>query len=874
MKKWVYLLKDGSALMRDLLGGKGANLAEMHNLRLPIPDAFTITTEACMDYFSFDHKIRDEIKCQIEEALEYIELQQGKKFGDNTNPLLVSVRSGARASMPGMMDTILNLGLNDVTVEGLAVKSNNRRFALDSYRRFIQMFSDVVMGLEKNKFEEILSAVKTEKKIEYDNELTADDLEVVLTKYKDFYKTSIGEEFPQDPRQQLFRSIEAVFASWNNPRAIYYRRLNDIPSDWGTAVNIQAMVFGNMGNTSGTGVAFTRNPATGENKLYGEYLMNAQGEDVVAGIRTPHPIEKLKEDLPECYKEFEKIAHILENHYHDMQDMEFTIEDGKLYFLQTRNGKRTAQAALEIACQMVEEKMITKEEAILRIDAKSLDQLLHPKFKEKALRKAVKIAVGLPASPGAAAGKVYFTSEAAKEAHKNLERVILVRVETSPEDIEGMHIAEGTLTAHGGMTSHAAVVARGMGKACICGCKDCEIDFENKLMRIGNHTIHEGTYISLDGNTGNVYLGDIETASVEMDQNLKRVMEWADTFRVLKIKANADTIQDAKMALSFGAEGIGLCRSEHMFFEKSRILEIRKMILARTVDERQKALKQLLQFQKLDYKGLFEVMKNLPVTIRLIDPPLHEFLPSMKDVQALADEMGRTYEDVVFRCQSLKEANPMMGHRGCRLCITFPEIARMQSRAIIEAAIEVNQELGITISPQIMVPLITDVKEFGFVKKVCVEEINKVFEEKGVTLSYQIGTMIETPRAALLADEIAAEAEYFSFGTNDLTQLSYGLSRDDASKFLDAYYKESIFDFDPFAKLDEHGVGKLIRYAETAGRIVRRNMEMGICGEHGGDPASIEFVHNANLDYVSCSAYRVPIARLAAAQANIRNSRS
>ena len=870
MSKWVYSFEEGNAEMRTLLGGKGANLAEMTNLGLPIPHGFTITTAACMDYFNSNGKIIDEIVKQINTALHELEIKQNKKFGDDNNPLLVSVRSGARASMPGMMDTILNLGLNDKSVLGLAKKTNNPRFAYDSYRRFIQMFSDVVMGLEKSKFEHVLQEIKASKGYTYDYELTHKDLVEVISKYKDFYKENIGSDFPMNPNEQLFLAIEAVFKSWNNPRAIYYRRLNDIPGDWGTAVNIQSMVFGNMGDTSGTGVAFTRNPATGAKEIYGEYLINAQGEDVVAGIRTPQQISRLEYDLPEVYKEFLNIANKLENHYHDMQDMEFTIEEGKLYFLQTRNGKRTAQAALEIACQMVDEGMIDEKEAIMRIDAKSLDQLLHPKFDADALDEARVIAQGLPASPGAAAGRVYFDALSAKKAFKRKQRVILVRNETSPEDIEGMHIAEGTLTQNGGMTSHAAVVARGMGTACICGCKEIEINNDDKTMTLGGCVIKEGDFISLDGATGNVYLGDIKTNPASLDGNLERIMSWADKYRKLKIRTNADTVADAKKALEFGSEGIGLCRSEHMFFKEERIIEVRKMILASNKNQRQEALDRLLLFQKDDYKGLYLAMKGLPVTVRLLDPPLHEFLPKDGNITDLAVEMNRDYEEVLIQCDALKEFNPMMGHRGCRLCITFPEIARMQARAIMEAAIEVSTATGIDIEPEIMVPLVDDVNELKFVKNVIIEEINHVFNYYQKKLNYHIGTMIETPRAALLADKIAKEAEFFSFGTNDLTQLTFGLSRDDAAKFLDSYYKEGIYENDPFRKLDQEGVGLLIKNAYKLGHKVSKNMHMGICGEHGGEPASIEFVNEIGLDYVSCSPFRVPIARLAAAQAEIK----
>ena len=870
MKQWVYLFNEGNASMRNLLGGKGANLAEMTNLGLPIPHGFTITTEACMDYFAYNNKIRDEILEQAYAALAKIEQLQGKKFGDNENPLLVSVRSGARASMPGMMDTILNLGLNDVSVLGLANRTNNPRFAYDSYRRFIQMFSDVVMGLEKSKFEHVLADIKKEKGYVYDYELTAEDLVFVVKTYKQFYFDNLGSEFPQDPKEQLVLAIEAVFKSWNNERAIYYRRLNDIPADWGTAVNVQSMVFGNMGDTSGTGVAFTRNPATGENKLYGEYLINAQGEDVVAGIRTPNPISKMEEELPEVFAEFNRIANILENHYHDMQDMEFTIENSKLYFLQTRNGKRTAKAALEIACQMVDEGMITKEEALLRIEAKSLDQLLHSKFDEEDMKTKACIGKGLPASPGAAAGKVYFTAQAAKDAVKAGERVILVRLETSPEDIEGMHVAQGTLTCHGGMTSHAAVVARGMGKACVCGCNNCDIDEVAKTMSLGGKVVREGDYISLDGSTGYVYYGDIKAIPATIDGNLEKIMKWADEYRRLEIRTNADTIKDAKRAKEFGAEGIGLCRSEHMFFNANRIPEIRKMILARNTSQRNEALAKLEEFQYEDYKGLYLTMAGLPVTIRLLDPPLHEFLPKGEDIKSLADDMARDIEEIEARCDELKEFNPMMGHRGCRLAITYPEIAKMQARAIIRAAISASSELGFDVKPEIMVPLIDDVKELKFVKNIIIEEINNIFNQSNKVLEYSIGTMIETPRAAILADEIAEEAEFFSFGTNDLTQMTFGLSRDDAANFLYAYYNNNIYESDPFARLDQKGVGKLISNAVKLGKATNANMHMGICGEHGGDPASIEFVNSIGLSYVSCSPYRVPIARLAAAQAEIK----
>ena len=872
MNKWTYLFEEGNASMRAILGGKGANLAEMTLLGLPIPHGFTITTEACMDYFAYNNKIREEIIEQTLVSLKKIEEKQGKVFGDDENPLLVSVRSGARASMPGMMDTILNLGLNDKSVKGLAKRTNNIRFAYDSYRRFIQMFSDVVMGLEKTKFEEVLSKIKKEKGLKYDSELTETDLKFVVSQYKRFYHENLGVEFPQDPKEQLFLAIEAVFKSWNNKRAIFYRRMNDIPNDWGTAVNIQSMVFGNMGETSGTGVAFTRNPANGKNELYGEYLINAQGEDVVAGIRTPSPISKLEEDLPECYAEFKRIAKVLENHYHAMQDMEFTIENGKLFFLHTRNGKRTATAALEIACDMFDEGMITKEEALLRIEAKTLDQLLHPKFDDKALKNAEVIGQGLPASPGAACGKVYFTARAAKIAKKKKEKVVLVRVETSPEDIEGMHIAEGTLTAHGGMTSHAAVVARGMGTTCVSGCNECQIDEVNKVMYLGGKTIHEGDYISLDGNTGKIYYGKVETTPAVIAGNFGRVMSWANEVKRLKVKTNADTVADATMAKKFGAEGIGLCRSEHMFFKEDKIFALRRMILARNDEERAEPLKELLRFQKNDFKGLFEVMGEHSVTIRLIDPPLHEFLP--KDgFDKIAEAMGRDVKEVIEHCESLHEFNPIIGNRGCRLCVTYPDIARMQTRAIMEAAIEVKEQTNYNIIPQIMIPLVDDLTELKFVKGICVDEINKVFTEQKTEIPYEIGTMIETPRAAILSDEIATEAEFFSFGTNDLTQMTFGLSRDDAPRVLEAYYKNNIYESDPFAKLDQKGVGKLIEMSVKLGHKTRPNIETGVCGEHGGEPSSIEFVNSIGVDYVSCSPYRVPIAILSAAQSEIKRKK-
>ena len=872
MTKWVYLFKEGKADMKNLLGGKGANLAEMTNLGLPIPQGFTVTTEACTDYYDSGKKIRDEIKDQVFAALKTLEEQQGKKFGDTENPLLVSVRSGARASMPGMMDTILNLGLTDVAVEGFAKKTGNPRFAYDSYRRFIQMFSDVVMEIPKSKFERVLDDIKEKKGVHFDTELTADDLKEVIAGFKALYKSEKGSDFPQNPTDQLIEAVTAVFRSWDNPRAIYYRRMNDIPGDWGTAVNVQAMVFGNMGDTSGTGVAFTRNPSTGEAKIYGEYLINAQGEDVVAGIRTPQPITKLEEDMPEVYKEFMRIATLLEEHYKDMQDMEFTIEDKKLYFLQTRNGKRTAPAALTIACDLVDEGKITKEDAISRIEAKSLDQLLHPTFDAAALKAAKPAGSALPASPGAAAGKVYFTAEDAAKHHEKGERVILVRLETSPEDIEGMHAAEGILTVRGGMTSHAAVVARGMGTACVSGCGEIVINEEEKFFTLAGNTVKEGDYISLDGSTGNIYIADIATVEASISGNFERIMEWADEIRTLKVRTNADTPADAANAVKFGAEGIGLCRTEHMFFEGERIHKMRKMILSKTVEAREAALNELIPFQKGDFKGLYEVMEGRPVTIRFLDPPLHEFVPTdADDIAALAKDMGLSVEEVKAVCDSLHEFNPMMGHRGCRLAVTYPEIAKMQTRAVMEAAIEVKKEKGFNIIPEIMIPLVGEKRELKYVKEIVVETAEAVKKEMNSDIEYKVGTMIEIPRAALLADEIAEEAEFFSFGTNDLTQMTFGFSRDDAGKFLDAYYKTKIFESDPFARLDQDGVGQLVKMASEKGRTTRPDIKLGICGEHGGDPSTVEFCHKVGLNYVSCSPFRVPIARLAAAQAVLNN---
>ncbi|MCI2049166.1 MAG: pyruvate, phosphate dikinase [Lachnospiraceae bacterium] len=873
MSKRVYRFEEGNAGMRNLLGGKGAGLAEMTNIGLPIPNGFTISTEACTDYYNENKTINEDTQRQIFEALAWLEEKQGKKFGDTQNPLLVSVRSGARASMPGMMDTILNLGLNDVSVEGFAQSTGNARFAYDSYRRFIQMFSDVVMGMSKTFFDSILEDTRKKKGYVYDYELTADDLKTVISSFKAIYREKMGTDFPQDVKVQLMEAIQAVFRSWDNPRANAYRRMYDIPYEWGTAVNVQAMVFGNMGNTSGTGVAFTRNPSTGAKGIYGEYLINAQGEDVVAGIRTPLTITTLQDAMPDVYRQFMDSARKLEDHYRDMQDMEFTIENGKLYFLQTRSGKRTAQAAIQIACDLVDEKMITPEEAVMRIEAQSLDQLLHPNFDQTALKNGRVIGQALPASPGAAAGRVYFNADDAIAAHSAGQRVVLVRQETSPEDIEGMHAAEGVLTMRGGMTSHAAVVARGMGTCCVSGCGDMEVDEEKHCFTLGNATVREGDYISLDGSTGKIYLGDIPTVEAVISGNFERMMKWADSFRTLKVRTNADTPDDAANAVRLGAEGIGLCRTEHMFFAPDRIPKIRKMILSDTTEERQAALDELIPFQKGDFKGLYEVMEGRPVTIRFLDPPLHEFVPTEEDeIEGLARDMNLSVAEVKARCNALREFNPMMGHRGCRLSVTYPEIAKMQTRAVIEAAIEVNKERSYAIEPEIMVPLVGDKKELSFVKKVIVDTAEEVKKEKNSDIRYHVGTMIEIPRAALMADQIAEEAEFFSFGTNDLTQMTFGFSRDDAGKFLQDYYKSKIYEQDPFAHLDQNGVGQLIEMAAEKARKVRPDIKLGICGEHGGDPASIDFCHRVGLTYVSCSPFRVPIARLAAAQAAIRAS--
>ena len=876
MAKWVYKFEEGNASMRNLLGGKGCNLAEMTGLGMPIPQGFTVPTEACTEYYNCGKTISKEIEDQIFEALAWLEGVNGKKFGDTEDPLLVSVRSGARASMPGMMDTILNLGLNDVAVEGFAKKTGNPRFAYDSYRRFIQMYSDVVMEVPKSYFEKIIDEMKEAKGVTYDTELTADDLKELAEKFKGVYKEAMnGEEFPQEPKDQLMGAVKAVFRSWDNPRAIVYRRMNDIPGDWGTAVNVQTMVFGNKGDTSGTGVAFTRNPSTGEKGIFGEYLINAQGEDVVAGVRTPQPITQLEKDLPECYKQFMDLAMKLENHFHDMQDMEFTIEEGKLYFLQTRNGKRTAPAAIKIACDLVDEGQITPEEAVCRIEAKSLDQLLHPTFDADALKAGEVIGSALPASPGAAAGKVIFTAEEAKEAGigGKGERVILVRLETSPEDIEGMHAAQGILTVRGGMTSHAAVVARGMGTCCVSGCGEIEIDEEKKEFKLGGYTFHEGDYISLDGTTGKIYKGDIKTNEASVSGDFGRVMGWADEFRTLKVRTNADTPADAKKARELGAEGIGLCRTEHMFFEEDRIAAFREMICSDTVEEREAALDKILPYQQSDFEALYEALEGCPVTIRFLDPPLHEFVPTEEaDIKKLADAQGKSVETIKAIIEGLKEFNPMMGHRGCRLAVTYPEIAKMQTKAVIRAAINVKKaHPDWNMVPEIMIPLVCEVKELKNVKAVVVETADAEIAAAGSDLKYSVGTMIEIPRAALTADEIATEAEFFCFGTNDLTQMTFGFSRDDSGKFLDAYYQAKIFESDPFARLDQNGVGKLMDMAVKLGKQTRPDMHLGICGEHGGDPSSVEFCHKLGLDYVSCSPFRVPIARLAAAQAAINN---
>ncbi len=871
MAKYVYLFSEGNATMKNLLGGKGANLAEMTGLGLPVPRGFTVTTEACTRYYDDGKTIAKEIEDEIYESLAKTERVVGKKFGDPSNPFLVSVRSGARASMPGMMDTILNLGLNDIVVEGLANLTNNPRFAYDSYRRFITMFSDVVMEIPKSKFDKIMDDMKEEKGVTSDTDLDASDLKKLAFLFKDLYKKEKGEEFPQEPKVQLMEAIKAVFRSWDNPRAIVYRRLNDIPSSWGTAVNVQEMVYGNMGEDSGTGVAFTRDPSTGEKKLYGEFLMNAQGEDVVAGIRTPQSIDHLKEANSQAYQQFVEIAGKLESHYRDMQDMEFTIERGKLFMLQTRNGKRTANAALKIAVDLANEGMLTKEEAINKVEPKQLDSLLHPQFEPKALKNANVIAKGLPASPGAATGMVYFTAEdAVKALEQGHKQVILVRLETSPEDIEGMHVSQGILTGRGGMTSHAAVVARGMGTCCVAGCGEIKINEEEKyFIDKAGKRFNEGDWISLDGSTGNVYGEKLPSIPPAMTGYFNTLMTWADEARKLKIRTNADTPSDAAQALKFGAEGIGLCRTEHMFFDADRIFAFRQMIVSEDVEQRKKALDKILPMQRNDFEGIFTEMKGYPVTIRLLDPPLHEFLPQDdNDIAELAKELGKAASDLKALVKNLHELNPMMGHRGCRLAVSYPEIAEMQTRAIIEAAINVNKK-GMNVIPEIMIPLVCELKELKFVKDIIVKTADEVIEKSGVKLDYTVGTMIEIPRAALLADEIATEAEFFSFGTNDLTQMTYGLSRDDAGRILDDYYDAKIFEADPTARIDQAGVGKLMKMAVELGKKTRPNIKLGICGEHGGDPSSVVFCHNIGLDYVSCSPFRVPIARLAAAQAAI-----
>ena len=875
-KKYVYLFKEGNANMRELLGGKGANLAEMTNLGMPVPQGFTVTTEACTRYYTDGKVIGDDIVEQIYAALAETEKVAGKKFGDDKDPFLVSVRSGARASMPGMMDTILNLGLTDVSVVGLANLTNNPHFAYDAYRRFIAMFSDVVMEIPKNEFEAVLDEFKEKKGVKYDRDLSADDLKEVVVRFKEIYKKHMGVDFPQDPKVQLMEAVKAVFRSWDNPRAIYYRRMNDIPGDWGTAVNVQSMVFGNMGETSGTGVAFTRNPSTGEKKLYGEYLLNAQGEDVVAGIRTPEPISHLQEQMPDVYQQFVDIATKLEAHYRDMQDMEYTIERGKLYMLQTRNGKRTAAAALKIAVDLVDEGVLSEEEAVLKVEPKQLDTLLHPNFDAAAVKKAPVIAKGLPASPGAATGGIYFTADEAAEHGKNKEKVILVRRETTPEDIEGMDFSQGILTVFGGMTSHAAVVARGMGRAAVVGCGALKIDEEAKTLTVGDKVYHEGDFISLDGSTGNVYDGQIATVEASISGEFARFMGWADAARRLRVRTNADTPRDTKQAVKFGAEGIGLCRTEHMFFEADRIAAVREMILADTKEQREKALAKILPMQQGDFEAMYKALEGKPMTVRYLDPPLHEFVPHVdmkEEIDELAKNLGITSEEVIHKINALHESNPMMGHRGCRLAVTYPEIAEMQTRAVLQAAINVTRECGYNIVPEIMIPLVGSKKELAFVKSIVDETAKKVFEEQGMTLEYHVGTMIEIPRAAVTADEIAEEAEFFSFGTNDLTQMTFGFSRDDAGKFLGAYYDNKIFESDPFARLDTDGVGKLVQMAAKLGRQTRPNLKLGICGEHGGDPSSVMFCHKVGLNYVSCSPFRVPIARLAAAQAAIREQR-
>lgn len=871
--KYVYMFSEGNGSMRELLGGKGANLAEMTNLGMPVPQGFTISTEACTRYYEDNETIAPEVLEQVAEAKARLEEISGKKLGDKENPLLVSVRSGARASMPGMMDTILNLGINDDVVKTIAEKTGNERFAYDSYRRFIQMFADVVMGLPKSEFEVIIDEMKDKKGVKLDTELDAEDLKEMVVRFKKFYFDNLGTDFPTDPQVQLEKAIEAVFKSWNNPRAIYYRKMNEIPSSWGTAVNVQMMVFGNMGDDCGTGVAFTRNPATGEKKLFGEFLMNAQGEDVVAGVRTPKTIDHLQEIMPEAYDQFVDICNRLENHYRDMQDMEFTIEHGKLYMLQTRNGKRTAAAALKVACDLVDEGLITKEEALMMVDPKQLDALLHPQFDAEDLKKAEVIASGLAASPGAASGEIRFTAEDAISAAKEGHKVILVRLETSPEDIEGMALSEGILTARGGMTSHAAVVARGMGACCVSGCDSLIVDEEKKVMIVNGKEYHEGDKISIDGSTGNVYGESIKTVPAKISGYFGTFMKWADEARKLQVRTNADTPRDAKQALEFGAQGIGLVRTEHMFFEGERIKAVREMIVSKTIEQRKKALAKILPMQQGDFEAIYEVMQGLPVTIRYLDPPLHEFLPSNEeDIKLIAEEMNISVEELNNVVASLHEFNPMMGHRGCRLAVTYPEIAEMQTEAVIQAAINVNKRHPeYDVHPEIMIPLVGDKAELKFVKDIVDKTAKAVMAKNGVEIDYKVGTMIEIPRAALLADEIAQEAEFFSFGTNDLTQMTFGFSRDDAGTFLKDYYDRKIYEQDPFARLDQKGVGKLVKMASELGRATRPDIKLGICGEHGGDPTTIDFCHRVGLTYVSCSPYRVPIARLAAAQAAIRS---
>ena len=869
--KYVYLFTEGNADMRNLLGGKGANLAEMTNIGLPVPQGFTITTEACTQYYEDGREINEEIQSQINEYIVKMEEITGKKFGDKENPLLVSVRSGARASMPGMMDTILNLGLNEEVVNTLAEKSNNPRWAWDCYRRFIQMYSDVVMEVGKKYFEELIDKMKESKGVKQDVELTAEDLKELARQFKAEYKAKIGTDFPDDPKEQLMGAIKAVFRSWDNPRANVYRRDNDIPYSWGTAVNVQSMAFGNMGDDCGTGVAFTRDPATGEKGLFGEFLTNAQGEDVVAGVRTPMKIAEMEEKFPEAFEEFKKVCEILENHYRDMQDMEFTVEHGHLFMLQTRNGKRTAQAALKIACDLVDEGMRTEEEAVAMIDPRNLDTLLHPQFDAAALKAATPIGKGLGASPGAACGKIVFTAEDAVNWAERKEKVILVRLETSPEDITGMKAAQGILTVRGGMTSHAAVVARGMGECCVSGCGDIIMDEANKKFTLAGKVFHEGDVISIDGTTGNIYDGEIKTVDAVIAGEFGRVMEWADKYRTLGVRTNADTPKDTAKAIELGAEGIGLCRTEHMFFDEERIFNLRRMILSETEEDREKYLDMLIPYQKGDFKAMYKELKGFPMTVRYIDPPLHEFVPKTEsEMAALAEAMNTTIEHVKNVCDELHEFNPMMGHRGCRLAVTYPEIAKMQTRALLEAAIEVHEEDGYDIVPEIMIPLVGEVKELKFVKDIVVETAEKVKAEKNSDIEYHIGTMIEIPRAAITADEIAKEAEFFSFGTNDLTQMTFGFSRDDAGKFLSSYYENKIYEQDPFARIDQTGVGELVKMAVNKGKATRPNIKLGICGEHGGDPSSVEFCHNVGLTYVSCSPFRVPIARLAAAQAAIK----